>query len=562
METLYDKASLILNPGIYDTGKVYCTKPLDGSGDLTFTRASNATRVNADGLIEKVRTNVALYSEDFSTWSKPGISISTNTTTAPDGTLTADTLTVSSSISYVYRSHNALGEYTISCYVKAGTNNFVALNVQGTATHWVTAVFDLSTGAIGEYAQGTGGNTSYVSHSITSAGSGWYRCSLTINSSNISTATYYSVMFTNSATGNSFNVNYGEPSGNTIGNTLIVWGAQYETGAMTDYIPTTTAAVSVGPVSGLPRLDYSGGATCPSLLLEPQRTNLYPYSSQLNQWTATQSAIVTANYAVSPDGYTNADRVQFTAGSLVYISNTGSAGENTMSVYAKATNGTSAKFRFFANGATTFSSDQTATGEWQRFTFTYTYSAVTAGLARPTTNGGVDDVIFYGFQHEIGSYATSYIPTLGSAVTRLADSVTKTISAMSGSGYTSTLYFEIEGRFNPGTIDQVRWYPSANIASRFWIYTNVMGSAAAPIGESFPVGNLKHKFIFKAESSTAISIFYNGVKKTFSNSATTGNGYDTLEMYGQNANEGYKVSQILAFPTALTDQQCIELTTL
>ena len=60
METLYDKASLILNPGIYDTGKVYCTKPLDGSGDLTFTRASSATRVGPDGLIEKVRTNLIL----------------------------------------------------------------------------------------------------------------------------------------------------------------------------------------------------------------------------------------------------------------------------------------------------------------------------------------------------------------------------------------------------------------------------------------------------------------------------------------------------------------------
>jgi len=145
-------------------------------------------------------------------------------------------------------------------------------------------------------------------------------------------------------------------------------------------------------------------------------TNLYPYSSQLNQWTAS-FATVTANYAVSPDGYTNADRVQFTAGGLVYISGSGSAGENTLSVYAKATNGTSAKFRFFGNGTTILSSDQTATGEWQRFTFTYTYSAQTAGLTRPTTNGGVDDVLFYGFQHEIGSSATSYIPTLSTAQT-------------------------------------------------------------------------------------------------------------------------------------------------
>jgi hypothetical protein len=49
--------------------------------------------------------------------------------------------------------------------------------------------------------------------------------------------------------------------------------AQLESGdIMTDYIATTTAAVSVGPVANLPRIDYTGGG-CGKLLLEPQRTN-------------------------------------------------------------------------------------------------------------------------------------------------------------------------------------------------------------------------------------------------------------------------------------------------
>jgi hypothetical protein len=47
-----------------------------------------------------------------------------------------------------------------------------------------------------------------------------------------------------------------------------------ETGDIaTDYIATTSAAVSVGPVANVPRLDYLG-SSCPRLLLEPQRTNL------------------------------------------------------------------------------------------------------------------------------------------------------------------------------------------------------------------------------------------------------------------------------------------------
>lgn len=50
--SIYDDASLIYYPSGYKAGKAYSLKPTDGSGDLTFTRASTATRVNAEGLIE------------------------------------------------------------------------------------------------------------------------------------------------------------------------------------------------------------------------------------------------------------------------------------------------------------------------------------------------------------------------------------------------------------------------------------------------------------------------------------------------------------------------------
>ena len=50
----YDDASLIYYPSGYKASKAYILKPTDGSGDLTFTRASSATRVNAAGLIEDV----------------------------------------------------------------------------------------------------------------------------------------------------------------------------------------------------------------------------------------------------------------------------------------------------------------------------------------------------------------------------------------------------------------------------------------------------------------------------------------------------------------------------
>ena len=61
--SFYDDASLIMFPSGYKEDKIYSLKPTDGSGDLTFTRASTATRVNADGLIETSPVNLMLYSD-------------------------------------------------------------------------------------------------------------------------------------------------------------------------------------------------------------------------------------------------------------------------------------------------------------------------------------------------------------------------------------------------------------------------------------------------------------------------------------------------------------------
>lgn len=75
--------------------------------------------------------------------------------------------------------------------------------------------------------------------------------------------------------------------------------------------------------SNVPRLDYPfiDGVVqdCPSLLLEPQRSNFVSYSEDFSQsyWNKSTSdstpiPLVTANYAISPDGTQNAYRVQLT----------------------------------------------------------------------------------------------------------------------------------------------------------------------------------------------------------------------------------------------------------
>ena len=56
--SVLDQASLVLIPSGYKSGKLYSVVPSDGSGDLTFTRSTTATRVNESGLIETVGINV------------------------------------------------------------------------------------------------------------------------------------------------------------------------------------------------------------------------------------------------------------------------------------------------------------------------------------------------------------------------------------------------------------------------------------------------------------------------------------------------------------------------
>ena len=157
--SIYDKASLIQIPSGYKAGKLYSVIPNSGAGDFTHTRNGTATRVNSQGLIETVnanvprldypfidgvvqdcphlllepqRTNSLTYSEDFTNavYSKQGTSsITSNTTTAPDGSLTADTLSgaTGTSVSGNVLRRNVSGtvDATLSIYVKSlGSTSF------------------------------------------------------------------------------------------------------------------------------------------------------------------------------------------------------------------------------------------------------------------------------------------------------------------------------------------------------------------------------------------------------------------------------------------------------
>ena len=186
----------------------------------------------------------------------------------------------------------------------------------------------------------------------------------------------------------------------------------------------------------IPRIDYTDSADG-VLLLENSATNLYSYSNKSSEWLKTNWT-TTDNYAISPDGTQNAFRaVSLNTSGILYQTATGSSGVNTLSVYAKSNTSTNQKFRFFGNGNTLTSDDFTVTNEWKRIEFSYTYSSVTAGIKGASNE--LSDILFFGFQHEVNDFATSYIPTSGSSVQRAAETA-------NGSG-NSEVFNDSEGVF-------------------------------------------------------------------------------------------------------------------
>ena len=226
--------------------------------------------------------------------------------------------------------------------------------------------------------------------------------------------------------------------------------------------------------SGVPRIDYTGGG-CGSLLVEPAATNLFLRSEGFNDaYWAKANTTISADAAVAPDGTTTADSI---------LSNINTATEHrvrattsmaintkhTLSVFCKQITTRYAYLRdltnnFFAvfdlqTGLFTFSSVGLSTSAsivngFYRISITFTTPAVIVNnlidIGCTSLNNNFASIVpigngiaIWGAQLETGSVATSYIPTVGSTVTRNADVIS--LSSVSGLIWSTegTLYAEV-----------------------------------------------------------------------------------------------------------------------
>jgi hypothetical protein len=236
---------------------------------------------------------------------------------------------------------------------------------------------------------------------------------------------------------------------------------------ITNYIPALQTALA-----GVPRFEHNPltGESL-GLEIEEQRANLLTYSEQFDNaaWTKVDS-VVSANTAIAPDGTLTGDKLVESAAlaqHACFFLSTASATAYTYSAYIKAAGrnwvfmrgrDSSATDRFawfdLANGVLgTVQTNLTATivsvgNGWYRCSITLTTAAATVPFMIGTSSGngvnnfqgdGVSGLFIWGAQLEAGAFATSYIPTVASQVTRSADA-----ASMTGTNF-SSWYRQDEG---------------------------------------------------------------------------------------------------------------------
>ena len=412
---------------------------------ISFTRTSAATYVNSAGNIvtTPASKNLLTWTEVFSNaaWSKNNSTITANSVAAPDGTMTADTLVEdTANAAHVVQQSATLAAvaHTFSVYLKAKERSWAQV-LNGTIANGF-AYFDLATGAVGTVGAGVSATA------ITPVGNGWYRCSIAFTASSGG-----NIMAVRTASANGTGLYLGD---GTSG--IFIWGAQLEqASAATSYTKNDGGLFPA-------RFDYDPVTLQPrGLLIEEQRTNLLPRSEEFNNSDWSKFAgTVSANSTISPDGTADADTfIEDTSTAAHYAARAASwtAGTAyTLSVFAKETGAgakryLSAFFPSAAFGVQGRAAIDLATGEvvangvtatatrfangWWRLTITAVATATTSsatgfvisdtalngGNISARTGDGTSGIFVWGAQLEAASFATSYIPTAGSQVTRAAD---------------------------------------------------------------------------------------------------------------------------------------------
>ena len=381
---------------------------------------------------------------------------------------------------------------------------------------------------------------------------------------------------------------------------------------------TATRVNSAGLIesvaNNVPRLDYSNG-TCPSLLVEPQRTNLITYSSTFTNaiWTQDNSSLTSG--FTSPSGAADAFKLiesATTAVHNIYITFLSlTLGNYTTSIYIKkgerfkvaiADRNSGVYVSYNLNTGTIIDSlllvgtIESLDNDWYRLTATTSSSvsvyvpqffilqdSYTTGIpiTLPYLGDGTSGIYIWGAQLEEATYATSYIPTTSAAVTRNADAISKTgISSLIGQTE-GTLFFDgivnniqnassniINTNKNPTTISSfslIKINATNKINFEQYLGNGTFANIALVSTNAFANG-IRTKVAVRYKSGN-FAMYINGNLEATSSSTFTNIGVKS-ELFLNDAvtvfafQESVSFNSVVLFPNILTNAELASLTTI
>jgi len=550
---------------------------------LTYTSPSPKLVYGSDGVLRYAPHNLLVQSQTFETaaWVRTNVSVvNTADVVAPDGTLTADkienTINAPTAGAQLLQTLTTLGsgEYVYSVYAKIGSgdtdsNRFVVRN-NTTALNFVTITINWSTGAI---TQTTGSGAT-----ATSAGDGWWRIVMPFS---LTATVGDSIRF--------FVGVSGQVEG--VGEFVYAWGAQLQRtpNHSNTYIPTTTAAVYSLPIDHNPTTFEPLG-----VLIEEERTNLLlqsenctvTWTNPIGPTTSTKVNIASPFHAGTAFQITSTLNSGFSSGGLRQGISVAATTKHILSFYVEDNVGEISiglENGLTAYGANFVASINTVTGTASGAQASQvTIAAVNGGwrvsadLGTSKAGGGAAQIEFQMVdlnvpkiigapQLEQGAFPTSYIPTVASQVTRLADQVSILTSAFgwnAAAGTIATEYYDSGINSALWRIDDGgdNYYFRAIRDTGSMVASAVYGGVAYPVYLTATAKGMPTKFAAGWDAAS-INAAINGTLGTANTSLTL----PTVLIFriGNNRNAQYynsHIKRLTYFPTRRTDADLQVLT--
>ena len=611
--------SLLQIPSAVSDSKLHSVLPNNGKGDFTFDRSTGATRINKDGLIEEV----GYFSSELvqnGNFSELGSELITNGDFATNSDW-SDVNNVSSIINgqLVFNNNSFGGKFQNTSMVVGKTYKLVYTIVSisngyiqprlgdtglatqrtsaGTYTEYVVCAVDSIFRLYGASSDAIVDNVSVKQvdpNDRWTLGTGWSygtnkaektagTGSILSQSNVVEANKKYKVSFDVVATAGYIDSVFigGQSEGTNItasGSYSYIFDA-----TNTDSLGFNANSAFAGSVTNIsvvevqgdrPRLSYdiTNGVVedKPHLLLEPSSTNLVTFSNSFNEWSVSGTVTRTYNYGISPDGTINSTRVVFSGANEQIYNDFSSTSGVTGSIHIKGESGKTIKFGINTPLVSGSESLFMLNGKWQRIT-KYS-SGSTSRITLNTFSGATArDVEIFGSQAEQQSYATSYIPTAGTTITRAAETCNN--SKPSVNSTEGVLYAEIAALANDleyeilsvsdGSTNNRAYLQYTNVSNQIKFVYKVGGATQAGIGTAtFDIVNF-HKIACKWKANDfALWIDGNEVGTDTSGSVNSAGTFTQVNFDDGAGNTDFygKVKGLAVYNEALSESQLMQLT--